>query len=153
MGISAMFMSALLMASMNQLPRDILALNIQQASIKYLVPFEVSELLVKSESDFNQFAQNKNTNGSTDDGIMQLNSNNRKAWKRLNHGRELNPYNTEEAIDVGIHYLAELYDMTGSWHLALIAYKSGIGNVLRGHYSSAVADRIYKALEKSDIDY
>ena len=44
---------------------------------------------------------------------------------------DVNPLNTDEAIEYAGNYLASLKKRTGSWRLALAAYNWGIGNLKR----------------------
>lgn len=47
-----------------------------------------------------------------------------------NDGRPVDPFDPETAIRVGLHYLADLYERTGSWRIALMAYNGGLGHWL-----------------------
>jgi soluble lytic murein transglycosylase-like protein len=63
----------------------------------------------------------------------------------------IDPFNALQAIDAAGRYMAQLYQSTGTWLLALAAYNWGIGNVLRkgiaraptetkNYYSQILAD-------------
>jgi soluble lytic murein transglycosylase-like protein len=47
-----------------------------------------------------------------------------------NGGKDVDPLDPETAIKVGLHYLADLHERTGSWRVALMAYNGGLGHWL-----------------------
>ena len=47
---------------------------------------------------------------------------------RYNGGRQVDPFDSETAIRTGLRYLADLYAITGSWKLAVMAYNGGSGH-------------------------
>lgn len=47
-----------------------------------------------------------------------------------NEGREVDPFDPETAIRIGLHYLADLHERTGSWRIALMSYNGGLGHWL-----------------------
>jgi soluble lytic murein transglycosylase-like protein len=47
-----------------------------------------------------------------------------------NGGRDVDPFDPETAIRIGLHYLADLHERTGSWRVAVMAYNGGLGHWL-----------------------
>jgi hypothetical protein len=47
-----------------------------------------------------------------------------------NGGKLFDPFDPETAIRIGLHYLADLHERTGSWRVALMAYDGGLGHWL-----------------------
>jgi soluble lytic murein transglycosylase-like protein len=87
----------------------------------YNVPSYLAVSIADVESKFDYTAINYNTNGTTDKGIMQLNS----SWYD-------DPYwdVPERNIDSGMRYLSSLRAQTDSWYQAVIAYNCGLGGLL-----------------------
>jgi soluble lytic murein transglycosylase-like protein len=46
------------------------------------------------------------------------------------HGKQWDPFDPEQAIWAGLHYLADLHERTGSWRVAVMAYNGGLGHFL-----------------------
>lgn len=47
-----------------------------------------------------------------------------------NGGRPVDPFDPETAIRIGLHYLADLHERSGSWRVAVMSYNSGAGHWL-----------------------
>lgn len=87
---------------------------------KYGVPVQVPLTISHTESRFNPRAVNRNTNGSTDRGCMQINgSAHRKAFARPEDA-----FNATLNVDYGLRFLRQLYDETGDWRKAMLKFHS-----------------------------
>lgn len=86
---------------------------------KLKVPVHLALALVKRESQFNPKAINYNTNGTTDCGLMQLNTSTFEECSQ----KEL--FDPEINVDLGLGYLREMYDRLGNWKDAVTAYNAG----------------------------
>lgn len=81
----------------------------------------------------------KNSNGSRDIGIFQLNSTyieyyHSKFWNRPH------PFNIQHPrhnIEVGVKYLAWLYEQTSDWTATVVAYNIGLTAYRKGLKSEA----------------
>jgi hypothetical protein len=61
-------------------------------------------------------------------GLAQLMPENLELFARaFNGGVPIDPFDPETSIRVGLRYLADLYDATGSWRAALMSYNGGYG--------------------------
>ncbi len=78
------------------------------------IPLDIAIRLVYEESRWKESAINRNTNGTYDYGLMQLNS------------RYFKVYPWQTNIQKGLEYLASLYIQTGTWKQALISYNAGL---------------------------
>jgi soluble lytic murein transglycosylase-like protein len=47
---------------------------------------------------------------------------------KYNDGKDIDPFDPETAIKVGLHYLADLRAVSGSWRVAVMAYNGGLGH-------------------------
>lgn len=61
----------------------------------------------------------------------------------------INPYDLGQNVQGGVSYLRELYDQTGDWGEALVAYNGGIGNWMRGTSSAAAQDYSAQVLARA----
>jgi len=101
--------------------------------LRHDVPIVIAWRLIKWESNWNEQAWNRNTDGSLDLGIMQLND----RWcddfsVRYNDGRKIDPWIWRTSMDVGIEHLARLYSVTGHWPGAVAAYNVGLTRYRKG---------------------
>lgn len=85
--------------------------------------FELIYNLVKTESNWNRWALGRNSNGTEDRGLCQLNSGNN--WK-IDH------WDAVENLKAGFGYLAKMVKKFDSLEIGLVAYNAGPGRVLRG---------------------
>lgn len=97
------------------------------ACLKYNVPVEYAYRLIEYESKWNRYAVNENSDGTSDAGLMQLNSAflDDFSW-RYNKGVPINPFDWKVNLDVGLHHLSVLRKHTGSWYNAVAAYNMGL---------------------------
>lgn len=96
------------------------------------VPLWLLARIAEYESGFNPSRVNeRNTNGSVDTGIMQLNSHSIPdfTW-RYNSGEPIDPTDAWVSVRVAAQHLRALYDATGSWVTSLAAYNAGLGRAL-----------------------
>ncbi len=90
---------------------------------EYEVPYELILAIFKTESNFNIKAKNKNSNGSVDRGIGQINSIHKKEFNKQGFTDWFNPY---ENIEYSVKYFAELYHkFDGNEHYSLSSYNRG----------------------------
>jgi hypothetical protein len=95
-----------------------------QAANQYGVPPNLALGIASHESGFNPNATNVNTNGTTDYGVMQLNS---TTVQTLGVSNPLDP---QQNIDAGVQLLASyLTKYNGNSAQALQAYASGPGSL------------------------
>jgi soluble lytic murein transglycosylase-like protein len=79
------------------------------------------------ESGWNaEYRGRENTNGTHDYGLAALNSACLLLFRKYNDGAEVDPFDPETAIRVGVRYLAALHATTGSWRAAVGAYNVGL---------------------------
>ena len=92
------------------------------------VPVEILDRLIQSESSWNHNAVN-NSHGERSIGLAQVNT------KWLSYFRERfglqDPLNPWQAVEFAAKYLYFLYEQTGIWEDAIIAYKAGLQRVHR----------------------
>lgn len=87
---------------------------------KYGVPVEVPLIISHTESRFNPKATNKNKDGSTDRGCMQING---RAHPEAFAAPE-DAFNALQNVDYGLRFLAQLYRETGDWRRAMRTFHS-----------------------------
>jgi soluble lytic murein transglycosylase-like protein len=85
-------------------------------SIEKEIPVNIAFAIASCESNFKQYAINKNTNGSYDYGILQINS---YTFPNADH------YNIEENVELGLSYYYDIYKTTGSIEVSLVFYNAG----------------------------
>ena len=86
------------------------------------VPLDILERLIESESSWNINAINKNDR-ETSVGLAQINLHWIDYYKQKYNITD--PYKPSDAINFASRYLKDLYDRTGSWYEAVLAYKCG----------------------------
>jgi hypothetical protein len=87
---------------------------------KYNVPVEVALTIAHTESRFNPKAVNRNADGSTDRGCMQING---KAHPRA-FAKPADSFIAVINVDYGLRFLQQLYQETGDWRKAMRIYHS-----------------------------
>jgi uncharacterized membrane protein (UPF0127 family) len=111
-----------------------IAQMIVNAANTYGVPPAIALGVASHESGFNPNATNVNTNGTTDYGVMQLNS---TTVQTLGISNPLDP---QTNINAGVQLLGQyLQQYGGNTSLALQAYASGPGTVAAGTPPNATA--------------
>lgn len=83
------------------------------------VPPQILTAVLQQESGLNPNATGKNTNGSIDRGIAQINN---VAHPNVSNAQAYNP---SYAIPWAAKYLSSLHSKYGTWDAALQAYNSG----------------------------
>lgn len=95
------------------------------------VPVEIAIAVAVVESNFIMKTSSKNSNGSYDIGIFQLNSQ-YVDWfeETLWHDwRGFNPNDPHDNIEMGIIYLRYLHNQTGDWEETIKAYNTGLNGL------------------------
>jgi len=87
------------------------------------VPIEIVLAIIEHESGFQSDAVGHNANGSTDHGLMQINSVNHE-WLEIELGLD-DMHDPRQNIAAGVHILSGLLEDTGSMTAALMAYQCG----------------------------
>ncbi len=90
---------------------------------EYRFDYKTVFRLVHTESGWNPYALGRNSDGSEDRGLCQLNS--RNSW-------DVDHWNPEENLRTGFKYLAHLRDRFGGLEAGLQAYNGGPGRYQRG---------------------
>ena len=90
---------------------------------EYNVPYDLAIAVIKTESNFNPSLIHKNSNGSRDYGLFQINTINHK-WlsEELGITDFLNPY---QNIDAGVYMLSQLLKKYDNEHIVLMSYNMG----------------------------
>ena len=90
---------------------------------EYNVPYDLTLGVIKVESNFNPSLIHKNSNGSRDYGLFQINTINHK-WlsEELGITDFLNPY---QNIDAGVYMLSQLIQKYDNEHIVLMSYNMG----------------------------
>ncbi len=87
------------------------------------VPVEIVLAIIEHESGFDSNAVGYNDNGTTDHGLMQINSVNHE-WIEIELGLT-DMHNPRHNIAAGVHILSGLIEDEGSVNDALMAYQCG----------------------------
>jgi hypothetical protein len=121
------------MRGLGQTTADIQAMIVAAAD-QYGVPENIALGVASHESGFNPNAINVNTNGTSDYGVMQLNT---TTVQTLGVS---NPMDPQQNINAGVQLLANLLaQYGGNTYNALWAYASGSGNVGPGKTPNTIA--------------
>lgn len=105
---------------------------VSELCFQYNVPVGLLYNVVYHESRWKDHVISKrNTNGSRDIGLMQLNSDYLEYYvAKFFSGNKFNPLNGFHSLEVGVKYLADLHNrLKGDWYKVAIAYNYGIGRV------------------------
>jgi len=117
---------------------------------EYNVPYDLALGVIKVESNFNPNSIHKNSNGSRDYGLFQINTINHK-WlsEELGITDFLNPY---QNIDAGVYMLSQLLKKYDDEHIVLMSYNMGEraakNLVNRGIYSSRYSRKVIETKEE-----
>ena len=117
---------------------------------EYNVPYDLALGVIKVESNFNPSLIHKNSNGSRDYGLFQINTINHK-WlsEELGITDFLNPY---QNIDAGVYMLSQLLKKYDDEHIVLMSYNMGeraAKNLVdRGIYSSRYSRKVIETKEE-----
>ena len=111
-----------------------LARMITEFALEYDIPVSLLFSIIFVESSFNPDALNKNKNGTSDYGLMSLNS---RTFK--NYTKE-QLYETETNIRLGCEYLVMLKKRYSTWGEAVIHYN--------GLYTKGAGSYMVKVMEK-----
>lgn len=102
------------------LPIAVVRALVDKYAKKYGIPLYIAHNLVEVESRWRQTAVSRK--GAR--GVMQLRP-------RTARGLRVNIHDTEQNIEGGMRYLRQQYDRFKRWDLALAAYHSGPGKVMK----------------------
>lgn len=127
---------------------------IEEAITEYGAKYEVDTNLIKAiifcESDGKITAKNHNKNGTTDYGLMQINSCNHE-WLKKELGIT-DFYDIKQNIHCGVFMLADLMDRHTDLHTILMAYNMGEKRTRELHregiYTSKYSRKIMRVYEK-----
>ena len=117
---------------------------------EYNVPYDLALGVIKVESNFNPSLIHKNSNGSRDYGLFQINTINHK-WlsEELGITDFLNPY---QNINAGVYMLSQLLKKYDDEHIVLMSYNMGEratkNLVNRGIYSSRYSRKVIETKEE-----
>jgi hypothetical protein len=101
------------------------------------IPPSLALAVAQEESSFNPNATNTNSNGTTDYGVMQINSSNLSALGLSD------PLNPQANITAGVGLLAQLYNQYGgNIQQTLWAYNAGPNAVSSGNLPASTANYI-----------
>lgn len=93
---------------------SVYAADAQRSASKWGIPLSILQAVIQQESGWNpNVPDNKNTNGTYDHGIAQLNS------KYFPDAATLTP---SQQIDAAAQHLADKYAQTGTWAAAVKGY-------------------------------
>lgn len=112
----------------------------QQAADRYSVPIELLYAIAKVESNFNPQAINRNTNGTTDYGLMQINSRWFPQLERdfgISKERVINDSCTN--VYIGAWILAHNFRTKGRIWDSVGAYNAGFSSNTRGTRANYVS--------------
>lgn len=107
---------------------------------KYNIAPELLWAIAKTESNFNPFSLNINKNGSTDFGLMQINSIHLVELEKFGIKQE-DLYNPNVSIDVGAYVLFRCIKKHGENYKAINCYN---GRVKNNPYASKVISNLQK---------
>ncbi len=92
------------------------------------VPTWILAGVIQYESGYVETARNRNTNGTNDLGIAQLNDKYLAYFAdRFNDGQRVDPFNPLVSIRIAARYLTANYELFGDWQYAVAAYNCGPG--------------------------
>ena len=95
------------------------------------VPEWILAAVIQYESGYDEFARNRNNNGTMDLGIAQLNSRYLGYFaEQFNGGLTVDPFNPLVSIRIAARYLARNYQTFGNWEYAVAAYNCGPGRAV-----------------------
>lgn len=84
---------------------------VMNAAAEYGIPLPILVALIWSESRYDENALNFNSNGTYDEGLLQLNSANYYEFKqRFNNNKDYNPNDPQQNIRIGCKYLIWIYN-------------------------------------------
>jgi len=113
-------------------PREYSA-KVAELNASLQIPEAVLGRLIEWESGWDSACVRANPNGTTDFGLMQLNSRYLADYRwRYNGDRAFDPLDPGDNLAVGMRYLRHLYDVTGNWYDAVCAYNAGLSRVRSG---------------------
>lgn len=92
------------------------------------VPYELVLGVIKTESNFNPALSHKNKNGSTDKGLMQINSVHKKWCNELGITDLFDPY---QNVKIGVEMLSNIYKEYPNIHKTMMIYNMGISGAKR----------------------
>jgi len=115
---------------------------ITAAANEYGVPASLALAVAQVESNFNPNAVSPtNTNGTTDYGVMQINSANVSSLGLTD------PLDPQQNIDAGVSMLAQLYNQYGGDTTQVLwAYNAGPGSVTSGNMPPSTASYVADVL-------
>lgn len=101
---------------------------IYKLSVSKGLPYEMTLAVIKTESNFNSKLTHRNSNGTIDKGLFQINSVHKKWCKELGVTDLYNPYQNAK---IGIELLSSIYKKYPNMHKALMVYNMGLNGAKR----------------------
>ncbi|MCX7024587.1 MAG: transglycosylase SLT domain-containing protein [Spirochaetes bacterium] len=103
---------------------------VETAAIDAGVPVWILGRLLQAESDWRSGAVGMNPDGTRDLGVAQLGERWLEEFAQLdNSGKLFDPFDPAQAIPVAARYLSRLYQVTGDWRAAVMAYNCGLSRI------------------------
>lgn len=113
------------------------------------LPLWLVYAVIDHESGFNKTAVNHNTNGTSDYGYMQVNSQYIKSWyKQINPDKEyFEAFGNHDNIELGTHILSHAVSRGGTIDRALTIYNAGEGYLNKYGVRDVYVDKVLEDAE------
>jgi soluble lytic murein transglycosylase-like protein len=107
--------------------------------------------LIQAESNWYPFAVGKNSNGSEDQGIAQINSDYCVYFATMFGMVDFDPFNALDALKLASMIVSNYYKSTNSWYLAVCCYNAGYSRVLSGNIPESTKKYAFKIVQELDF--
>ena len=110
---------------------------------QYRIPVGYFTKMLEQESGFDPAMCNtSNVNGTTDDGLVQVNSAYRTYFEWKYGIENFDPYKVDHALEFAGKHLAFLYEQTGDWELTFASYNAGLERVKSGDIPTSTIEYV-----------